>query len=77
MPPPRHFPATLTGGDPGLHAFELRYPARYGDAAGVMKPILLLGFSQQLTKQGVVEVYHRHEDSLEVAGAVFLAHVHR
>ena len=75
VPPPRHFSAALTGGDPRLYALELWYPARYGDATWVLKPILLLGFSQQLTKQWVVEVYHRHKDSLEVA--VFLTHVHR
>ena len=53
----------LTDGDPRLHALELRYPTSYGDATWALKCILLLGFSQKLTKQWVIEVYHRHKDS--------------
>lgn len=47
-----------------LNVPELLHMARDGDGPLLIKPILFLGFLQQLHEQRVVEVYHRHHKSL-------------
>ena len=82
MPSPsQQTPASFTGGDCSLNLLKLREPARYGDSTGMLIPILLLRFSQQLPKQRVVKVHHRHKHPTELIIAVavtgFMTHVHR
>ncbi|KAL6004915.1 hypothetical protein ACLOJK_005473 [Asimina triloba] len=68
-----HFPATLSGGDPGLDALELRYLARYRNPARMVEAVLALCFAEQLREQGMVEVDDRHQDAMWVV--VFSADV--
>lgn len=59
-------PAMLTGGNPCFHLLELGYVAGNGDSAGMVEAINLLGASQQLLKQRVIEVYNWHKNTPSV-----------
>lgn len=63
------------GSDPGLDALKVRNRTGYGDPTLVLEPVFVLGLFQKLTKEGMVEVNHRHQNSAKFA--VFLAHVDR
>lgn len=55
----RLFPVNHT-----LDVPKLLHMARDGDRPLLIKPVLFLGFFQQLHEQRVIEVYHRHHKSL-------------
>lgn len=74
--PRQQFPATASGIDPGLDTLELRYATRNRDPTRMIKPVFLLRLPQQIPKQRVIEIYHRHQNPFEIA-TVLLAHVHR
>jgi len=73
--PRQQLPATASGIDPGLDTLELRYTTRNRDPTRMIKPVFLLRLPQQIPKQRVIEIYHRHKDPFVIA--VLLAHVHR
>lgn len=79
MSPQRRSPATADITEPGFNSgldpFKLCDPAGNRDPTGVLKPIHFLSFTQQLPKQRVVEVYHRHQNPVQLA--VILTHVNR
>lgn len=72
---PRQLAGTLpvTRSDSGLDLLKLRETARDRNTTLLIKPVLLLSFPQKLTKQGVIKVNYRHQNSVRVA--IFLAHV--
>lgn len=65
--------AGVTRSDSGLDLLKLREPARNRDTTLLIKPVLLLSFPQKLTKQRVIKINNRHQNSVKVA--IFLAHV--
>lgn len=65
------------GSDPSLDSLELGEPARDGNTALVVKPVLVLGFPEKLAEERVVEINHRHQNPVKVLVLVLLSHVHR
>lgn len=72
---PRQLAGTcpVTRSDSGLDLLKLRETARDRNTTLLIKPVLLLSFPQKLTKQRVIKVNNRHQNSVKVA--IFLAHV--
>lgn len=63
---PWRFPASGAGLNSRLNILELGVRTRNRDSALMLKSVLLLRFSQKLSKQRMIKVNHRHKNTVKL-----------